>query len=128
MRKTAIALSVLALISIGAVSYAQMWGDDQGWGGPMMRGQYSQQDQKLLDETADLRKEMHAKRFEFKEALRKGLYEKAEAVEKELEALREKLEAKGLKADGRPGMGRGEGRGKGCGSGRGMDCPGPCGG
>ena len=134
MRKTMVVFATLAVLLAGAVAYAG-WGGGPGGGGPMMRGGFSAEDQKLLDETADLRKDMHLKMFEFREAMRKGEYQKAEALEKEIEAISGKLEAKlgpdaeklgpGSKRAGRGGYGRGYGRGY-AGGGYGS-CDGPCG-
>lgn len=128
MKKAVIALTVVALLSIGVAAYANMWGWGGGWGGPMMRGAYSAEEQKALDETYALRKDLHEKRFELMEAMRKGEYEKAEAIEKEITGQEEKLyEATGNiagarspnYAKGRPGRGWGR-----CGGDYG--CPGPC--
>jgi len=113
MKKALIVLGGLLLLLASVTAYAQ-------WGMPMMRGSYSVEEQKALDETLELRKDLHLKRFEFREALRKGDYQKAEAIEKEMDAIAEKLEAKlgpvYGKAKARRGYGMGYGR-----------CGGPCG-
>jgi len=88
MKKLLTGIALISILAIGAVAYAHgpggrggsMMGPgygghmmDQGNGGGHMRGwnnQGSAPDQKFLDETADLRKELHNKRFEYMEASR----------------------------------------------------------
>jgi|Deesub1362A_J573_1020465.scaffolds.fasta_scaffold00045_114 hypothetical protein len=126
MKKAAVAIAVIVVLAVAGVSYAHMW----GWGGGpaygpgyMMRGYFSAEDQKLLDETVDLRKDLHTKRFELREALRKGEYEKAETIEKEIAKLEDKLYDKVGTRTGRR-YGRGFGRGPAGGT---WFCPGPYG-
>ena len=83
MRKILIGLTVAALLAIGVAVYANGpgWGGEYsnpgygyhmmgpGYGGHMM-GWRSGYDQKYLDETADVRKELNTKRFEYFEAIR----------------------------------------------------------
>jgi hypothetical protein len=119
MKKTVIALIAVTLMIIGAAVYA----DGPGWkgeytcpgcgssgscgyGGSMMgwRGGY---DQKFLDETADLRKELNSKRFEYFEAVRnpKTDPETITNMEKEIGELQGKLNEKtprGIKGFGGP--------------------------
>lgn len=116
MKKALIGFTALALL-LGAVAAYAQWG-------PMMRGAFTTEEQKIFDETLELRKDLHLKRFEFREALRKGEYQKAEALEKEIEAISEKLEAKlGPIMEKRgPVAKRGWGRGYGYGT-----CGGQCG-
>ena len=94
MRKVLVALLVIVMVSVAAVSYAQMRG---GYGGPgggggygMMRGG-EEVDEKTLDETYDLRKTLHDKKFEYREAMRKGDEDKLEALQKELHKLKDEL-------------------------------------
>ena len=84
--KTFIAgLAVTAFLVLGAMAYAHGpggggWGGGhmrgnmmgQGYGGHMMGwgGQGAGPDTKFLDETADLRKDLHEKKFEYFEASR----------------------------------------------------------
>lgn len=70
----------------------------------------SDEQKKLLDETAGLRKELHEKKFDFREAWRAGDKDKAEAIEKQIDDLRDKLSAK-LGPESGKGYGRGYGRG-----------------
>lgn len=119
MKKAVITLAVIAILSIAVLSYAHMWGGGYSVGymmspGYMMKGIYSPTNQKFLDETADLRKNLHTKRFELEEALRKGEYERAEGIEKEIIELEDKLYEKGGKRYSRFGGGR-------------WSCPRPCG-
>lgn len=99
MRKALVALLVIGMVSVAAVSYAHMRGgghgpggyDGPGYGGyGMMRGGDGY-DEKTMDETYDLRKALHDKKFQFKEALRKGDEENIEALEKELRKLKDEL-------------------------------------
>lgn len=134
-RKLFIALIVIGILSVSAISYAHMWGGGWGWRQGMMgdgpdaygcgEGGY---DQKFLDETADLRKTIHGKMFDLREAWRKG--EKAEALEKEVEELKDKLfekaESAGIKGKHKYGR-HDRSHSRGCGDGPGTGC-GPCGG
>ncbi len=114
MKKVLIALTVIMLLGIGVAVYAHGpgrgggyacpgYGDGyhmmgprgyggHGYGGQMMgwRGGY---DQKFLDETADLRKELNSKRFEYFEAVRnpKTDPETVTKLEKEIGELQGKL-------------------------------------
>jgi Spy/CpxP family protein refolding chaperone len=92
MRKALVAVLVIVMVSVAAVSYAHMRGGGGGYGSGygMSRGG-NEVDQKKLDETYDLRKTFHDKKFEYREALRKGDEEKLEALEKEIEKLKEEL-------------------------------------
>lgn len=143
MRKTILALVVLVIFSIGAMAYAETakggkkapaeksegcGGCGMMGGGPMWRGNISAEDQKIFDDTAELRKDFHGKMFDYKEAMRKGDYKKAEELDKELTEVKAKLKEKGFEPGmgkfGKGGCGKGPG-GKGKGKG---GCGGPCGG
>lgn len=63
--------------------------------------------EKFLDETTEIRRAMHEKRFELREAYRTGDEEKAEAIEKELDGLRGQLAGKAREE----GLKRGDRRG-----------------
>ena len=56
-------------------------------------GWTSEQNQKFLDDTVELRKEMHNKRFEYREALRnpKTTRHQLSKIEKEMIDLRDKI-------------------------------------
>lgn len=129
MKRALLIIAAVALVLATAAVSSAMWG---------MRGSYTQEEQKFLEETSELRKDLHAKKFEFREALRKGEYQKAENLEKEIEAAEAKLEEKAGKAGVKTGRGhKGHGMGPyaehrggrhmmmgGCG---GSGCAGPCG-
>ncbi len=115
MKKAIIALIAIGILSVGAVSYAHMYGSGPG------RGYQGAESGKFLDETADLRKELHEKTFEYREAYRAGDEKKAEALEKEITGLQEKL----LDKAGDAGVFAGRGR-RGFGPG-GYGCQGPYG-
>jgi hypothetical protein len=140
MKKIFAVVAAVALLSIAAVASAHMmgWGGGPGYGGPGCGGQgygpgygmrmhgwgpgyaLSDEDRKLLDETADLRKELFSKRFDYREALRSGDDKKAEAIGKDMEGLQAKLREK-------LGPGFGGGYGMGPARGGGWQCPGPYG-
>ncbi len=106
MKKLLIGLALISLVAVGAVAYGHETGGWGGYGmgtgygghmigyghmGPMMGG-YGY-DQKFLDETAELRKELNEKRFEYLEALRSPdtTPEKIAGLEKEIYELQAKV-------------------------------------
>lgn len=108
MKKIVAGLTIVALLAIGVSAFAHgtgWWGgrhmSDYGYGGHMMGPGYGGQmyegsggyDQKFLDETADLRKELHNKKFEYFEALRNPETDtdKITKLEKEIREIQEKL-------------------------------------
>jgi hypothetical protein len=112
MRKAVIAIGVIALLAAGAAAYAHGgggYGYGGGYGGHMgpgygghmgagygYGGGYDNEErQKFLEETADIRRALHEKRFDLREAYRTGDEAKAEAIEKEMEELRDNLAEKG---------------------------------
>ena len=139
MKKLLIAFMAVSVLALGTAAYAHMWGGP-GWGGGqhmwgggpgygagpgygpgpgMMYGRGDKESRKFFEETADLRKELHNKMFEYREARWAGDEEKLEALEKEIGELRakvyEKADASGItKRSGRGGYGYGSGPG-GCG-------------
>ncbi len=108
MKKLLVALTLFSVITAGAMAYGHGMG---GWGGcdmgpgygcqmmgyghmgPMMGGYGYGYDQKFLDETADLRKQLHEKRFEYFEALRdpKTTPQTVATIEKEIREIQEKI-------------------------------------
>jgi hypothetical protein len=110
MKKVLISLAVVAILAIGVAVYAQGsgWGGNYGhpgygyhtmgtgYGGPMMGWRGGGYDQKYLDETADVRKELNTKRFEYFEAIRnpKTDPETVTKLENEIGNLQSKLYAK----------------------------------
>jgi hypothetical protein len=137
MKRALIAIGVVALLAAGTTAYAHMygWGGGPGYGGHMGQGYgqmwgYADKDtEKFLEETADVRRELHEKRFDLREAYRTGDEAKAEAIEKDVAELREKLREKGgFKAGPGRGYGRGLDRGYGPRAGGGYGyCGGPYG-
>jgi hypothetical protein len=120
MKKVFIGLAVLTLIAVGAIAYAQgpgWYGNNQGgpcygygyhmkgvgYGGPMMGWRGTGYDQKFLDETAGLRKELHEKRFDYIEAMRnpKTDPETVAKLGRESGELRDKIHAKAPRGQGR---------------------------
>jgi hypothetical protein len=125
MKKVLAVTAIISILAVGAVAFAHGtggWGSGQmmgGYGGHMMGqgygghmtgqgygghmtgqmgwgGQGYGTDQKFLDETADLRKELHEKRFEYMEASRdpKIKYETWAELEKEIYGIQSKLREK----------------------------------
>ena len=90
---------VVLILGIGSIVSAQdpgMMGNGM-MGNGMMRGYYqSEECQKFLDETADLRKELYDKRFEYYEANRnpKTTVETLTKLEREIFDLQKKIYAK----------------------------------
>ena len=138
MKRTFAVLTVLAVLSLGTFAFAHGsgygYGGHMGYGGGYMMGgpgmmgpgygghmgygpgyggAYDKDTQKFLDETADLRKELHDKRFEYMEAVRAGDEKKAEQLAAELDKLAETLYDKAPRTTAR-GYGRGPGAGFGC--------------
>jgi hypothetical protein len=124
MKKVLAVVTVVTVLSIGALAFAgpgwygghmgpgygnhmgygyggQMMGPGYGnhmgygYGGHMM-GQAGGYDQKFLDETTDVRKELHNKKFEYMEAVRDPKTDEKTVtnLEKEITDLQEKLYAK----------------------------------
>jgi len=103
MKKLAVAITVVSVFVLGAVAFAHGpgWGGyGMGYGSMMMGPGYGGQmmgqggyDQKFLDETVDLRKELHEKRFEYMEALRDPKTDKdtIAKIEKEIDELQDKI-------------------------------------
>lgn len=126
MKKLLIAIMAVSVLALGTAAYAHMWGG-QGWGGGqhmwgggpgygpgpgMMYGGGDKESRKFFEETADLRKELHNKMFEYREARWAGDEEKVEALDKDISELRakmyEKAEGAGItKRSGRGGYGPG---------------------
>ena len=108
MKKAVVVLVVLTLLSIGVVAFAH----GPGWGRGHMMGYGMGQgysacggpgacysggsDQKFLDETAGLRKELHDKKFAYFEAVRKPEADEKTVtkLEKEISELQEKIHEK----------------------------------
>ncbi len=109
MKKTLAALTIVAVLSFGALAFAHgggygggMMGGGNGYG--MMGGGYGNHMQgrgdsygdtkesgEFMEKTADLRREMSKLRFEFEEAYRAGDEKTAEKLYKSMEELAEKI-------------------------------------
>jgi len=107
MKKLVAGLTVITLLTIGVIAYAH----DAGWYGGghrgytsgyhmmdlgysgHMRGWTSENDRKFLDETADARKELNDKKFEYFEAVRnpKTTTETITKLEKDIRELEDKI-------------------------------------
>lgn len=116
MKKVLALVTVVSLLAIGTFAFAHgtgLWGDGQkgyghggygmgyGYGGHMMGpgygdhmyGRFGGNNQKFLDETADLRKELHNKKFEYFEAVRNSETDSTTItkLEKEIREIQEKI-------------------------------------
>jgi hypothetical protein len=114
MKKVLITLTVVSILAFGAMAFAHGYGGrdgghmmGQGYGGHMTGSGYGghmsgrtvpgygseQADQKFLDQTADQRKDLHEKRFEYFEAQRdpKTTNKKLANLEKEIYEVQEKI-------------------------------------
>ncbi|WP_456384983.1 hypothetical protein [Desulfolithobacter sp.] len=78
---------------MGGHAYGGGWGCNPMMTGPGTRGALSDQQQKFLDQTVDLRKQMMEKRFEYMEAARnpKTTPQDLAAIEKDMLDLRTKM-------------------------------------
>lgn len=118
MKRLLAVTAIVSILAVGAIAFAHGpgsgWGGGQmmgsGYGGHMMGSGYGGQmtgrmgwggqgdgtDQKFLDETADLRKELHEKRFEYMEAGRDAgtTNDTTAKLEKEIYGLQEKIREK----------------------------------
>jgi len=122
MKKLLVGVAVLAVLSIGAFAFAQGpgWGGQSGYGyggymmgpgmmgpgyggymmgpgyGNHMYGYTSGDNQKFLDETKDLRKELNEKQLEYTEALRNPQTDETTIakLQKEITDLQDKITEK----------------------------------
>lgn len=110
MKKVLIAVIGLTLLFISAAAFARPGG--------MMRcnTEITAEQQKLFDETKDLRKEMHDKRFELMEAYRvqNPDEQKISALEKEIDITREKMQNKAKELGITTGFGNCGNQGQNC--------------
>lgn len=129
MKKIFLGIMGLSLLLLAAVAFAR-----PGGMGPNT-GNISAEQKQFFDATKDLRKEMHDKRFELMELSRAGADQtKIDALDREVGALRAKIQAKAeeLGIKGGPGACANQGAdcnvGQGCGKGRAGNCDGkgPC--
>jgi len=101
MKKTLAVLTVVAVLALGTVAFGHGWGYGghmAGYGyGPMMGWGYggyegnTDESTEFLSKTADLRRELNAKMFDYKEARRAGDVKKAEELAGDIAKLREKI-------------------------------------
>jgi hypothetical protein len=101
MRKTVIGIMVLTLLLITAAAFARPWGP----GGKNI--EITAEQQKFFDETRDLRKQMHDKKFELREAYRAQNPDekKIAALETDVNNLREKIQGRANELGVEPGSG-----------------------
>ncbi|MBI4826280.1 MAG: hypothetical protein HY807_07645 [Nitrospirae bacterium] len=122
MKKLVVGLALISLLAAGAVVYAHGPGSrgghmmGQGFNGGDMMGRgcgggqcggENEESRKFLDETYSLRKEMHDKKFEYREALRNPDTTVATItkLEREIQSLKETIREKAPK-DSHMKMGR----------------------
>jgi hypothetical protein len=123
MKKIYLGIIGLTLLLLAAAAFARPVGM-----GPNA-GNISAEQKQFFDVTKDLRKEMHEKRFELMELSRTGTDQaKIDALEREVDALRAKIQAKaeefGLAAGACGNPGANCTMDKGCGMGQAMNCNG----
>jgi len=114
MKKLAVAIALVSILAIGTLAHAHgngTWGNGnmggQGYGGHMtgqtygryMTGDFGagpRTDRKFLDETTDVRRKLHNKRFEYSEAARnpKTTADNLAKLEKEVYSLQDKVHEK----------------------------------
>lgn len=108
MKRLAIGLAVVSLLAVGALAYAHEHGGMQkgeGMRGHMMEGccgkgqmmgHGDETSKKFLDDTSALRKELHDKKFEHREALRNPdtTLETLAKLERDMQGLKEKIREK----------------------------------
>ncbi|MEW6108257.1 MAG: hypothetical protein AB1632_03675 [Nitrospirota bacterium] len=111
MKRLVAGLAIAALLTIGAAAYAHGPGwigggqygpgcencmGGPGYGGHMRGWSGTEEQKKFLEETADLRKELHNKRFEYSETLRNpnASTETITNLEKEIRELQDKIHEK----------------------------------
>ena len=108
MKRFAIGLAVVSLLAVGALAYAHDHGSKhmgEGMPGHMMEGccdkgqmmgHGDETSQKFLEETYALRKELHDKKFEHREALRNPgtTLETVAKLERDMQGLKEKIREK----------------------------------
>ncbi len=117
MKKMLVGLMIAALLGLAGMAFAH-GGGGYGYGGHMMGNGhmgygmmgnggygsghmmerdsgygYDKETKEFLDKTANLRKELHEKRFEYMEAWRDDDEKKAEKLAKELDELAEEVRA-----------------------------------
>jgi hypothetical protein len=102
MKKVFIGLIGLTFLLIAAAAFAHPWGMMGG-----KAGQVSAEQQKFFDETKEMRKAMHDKKFELMEAYRTGNpdEQKIDGLEKEIAGIRAKLQDKAKELGAATGFG-----------------------
>lgn len=115
MKRLAIGLAIVSLLTVGALAYAHEYGSRQmgeGMPGHMMEGccekgqimgHGDETSKKFLDETYALRKELYDKKFEHREALRNPgtTLETIAKLERQMQGLREEIREKAPEGIGR---------------------------
>jgi TolA-binding protein len=110
MKKIIVGVMALTLLLITAAAFARPWG-------PGMKDvATSVEQQKFFDETRELRKAMHDKKFELREAYRAQTpdEQKIAKLEKELSDMREKIRSRAEELGIGPGEGFRGKRGRAC--------------
>jgi hypothetical protein len=129
MKKVFAVIIGLSILLFAAVAFARPWGACQN------TADLSAEQKQFFDATKDLRKEMHDKRFQLMELNRSGADKASiDALEKDLDAIRTKIQAKAQESGISSGFGAcGNQRadcygGRGCGPGwkQGCNGGGPC--
>ena len=127
MKKLLIGIIGLSILFAAASAFARPGGMGMGAG---RNASLSAEQQQFFDATKELRKEMHAKRFELMELYRTNAEQaKIDALQSDIDAIRDKIQdkAKDLNITSGPGSCAGQGADCFTGQGRGCNGSGLCG-
>ena len=125
MKKVMIGIFGISLLLMAAAAFARPTSMGMG-----SNADLSTDEQQFFDATTELRKEMHAKRFELMELYRTNADQaKIDALQSDIDAIRAKIQEKAKELNITSGPGACAGKGADCftGQGRGCNGNGPCG-
>ncbi|NJD56234.1 MAG: hypothetical protein FIA94_07510 [Nitrospirae bacterium] len=125
MKKVLIGIIGMSLLLVAAAAFARPGGMGMG-----RNAETSPEQQQFFDATKDLRKEMHAKRFELMELYRTNADQaKIDALQAEIDTMRSKIQDTAKDMNITSGPGACADKGADCFSGKGEGCNGngPCG-
>ena len=127
MKKVMIGIFGMSLLLVAVAAFARPGGMGTGMG---LNADLSSEQQQFFDATAELRKEMHAKRFELMELYRSNADQaKIDSLQSDINAIRAKIQDKAKELNITSGPGVCEGQGADCFTGKSKGCNGngPCG-
>jgi|MudIll2142460700_1097286.scaffolds.fasta_scaffold52807_2 hypothetical protein len=127
MKKVMIGIIGMSLLLVAAAAFARPGGMGMHMG---PNADLSCEQQQFFDATTELRKEMHAKRFELRELYRTNADQaKIDSLQSDIDAIRAKIQDKAKELNITSGPGACASQGADCltGQGRGCNGNGPCG-